>query len=62
LRGSGNATEEDLYAIALPVMRHRIVVNFNAEADGVKPDDVVRLILEKMRGERVSRKLDSVAR
>jgi hypothetical protein len=43
-------------------MRHRIVVNFNAEADGVKPDDVVRLILEKMRGERVSRKLDSVAR
>ena len=62
LRGSGNATEEDLYAIALPVMRHRIVVNFNAEADGVKPDDVVRLILEKMRGDRVSRKLDPVAR
>ena len=62
LRGSGNATEEDLYAIALPVMRHRIVVNFNAEADGVKADDVVRLILEKMRGERVSRKLDPVAR
>jgi hypothetical protein len=37
-------------------------VNFNAEADGVKADDVVRLILEKMRGERVSRKLDPVAR
>jgi MoxR-like ATPase len=32
--------------VALPVMRHRIVTNFNAEADGVSPDDIVRKLLE----------------
>jgi hypothetical protein len=43
-------------------MRHRIVTNFNAEADGVKPDDVVRLILESVRNDGSTRSLDSVAR
>ena len=43
-------------------MRHRIVTNFNAEADGVKPDDVVRLILDSVRAENSSRSLDPVTR
>jgi MoxR-like ATPase len=51
-----------VHAIALPVMRHRIVTNFNAEADGVKSDDVVRLILDAVRNEGSARSLDSVAR
>jgi MoxR-like ATPase len=48
--------------VALPIMRHRIVTNFNAEADGVKSDDVVRLILEAVRSEGSSRALDAVTR
>ena len=32
---------EDVRAVALPVLRHRIVTNFNAEADGVTADDVI---------------------
>jgi MoxR-like ATPase len=32
--------------VALPVLRHRIVTNFNAEAEGVKPDDIVRRLIE----------------
>ncbi|MEO0532236.1 MAG: AAA family ATPase, partial [Planctomycetota bacterium] len=38
---------EDLKAIAAPVLRHRIVTNFNAEADGVTADDVVAALVEK---------------
>ena len=37
---------EDLRAVAKPVLRHRIVTNFNAEADGVTPDDVIERLLE----------------
>jgi MoxR-like ATPase len=29
-------------AVAPAVLRHRIVTNFNAEAEGVKPDDIIR--------------------
>jgi len=62
LEGATHATIDHVHAIALPIMRHRIVVNFNAEADGVKQDDVVRLILESVRAEGSSRHLDPVAR
>jgi MoxR-like ATPase len=34
--------------VALPVMRHRIITNFNAEADGVTTDDIVADLLEKI--------------
>ncbi len=61
LEGATHATIEHVHAIALPVMRHRIVTNFNAEADGVKPDDVVRLILEAVRADGSARSLDPVA-
>ena len=30
----------------LPVLRHRIMTNFNAEAEGIKPDDIVRRLIE----------------
>ena len=35
LYGRNYATTEDVAAVALPVLRHRILTNFNAEADGV---------------------------
>ena len=31
----------DVNAVALPVMRHRIVMNFQGEADGVKVEDLI---------------------
>lgn len=37
---------EDVRAVALPVLRHRIITNFNAEAEGIKPDDIVRLLID----------------
>jgi len=45
---SGRTTPdvEDVRAIAPPVLRHRLVTNFHAEADGVTTDDLVRRLLE----------------
>jgi MoxR-like ATPase len=62
LEGATHATIEHIHKIALPVMRHRIVTNFNAEADNIKSDDVVREILVAVRADGVSRGLDAVTR
>jgi MoxR-like ATPase len=37
---------ENVAAITLPVMRHRIAINFTAQSEGITSDDVVRKILE----------------
>ncbi len=37
---------DDVRAIALPVLRHRIVTNFNAEADNVSHSDIISRLLE----------------
>ena len=36
---------EDVRAVAPAVLRHRLVTNFNAEADGVRPDRIVTDLL-----------------
>ena len=36
---------EDIQALAKPVLRHRLVVNFAAESEGVTPDDVIERLL-----------------
>lgn len=42
-----HATTADLKAVALPVLRHRIILTFNAEAAGVDSDSVLEKIIEK---------------
>ncbi len=44
--GRAHVSVEDVRAVALPALRHRILLNFEAEAEGVDPDDVVRAVLE----------------
>ena len=46
LHGRYYASIDDVRSVAAPVLRHRIITNFNAEAEGVKPDDIVRLLDE----------------
>ncbi len=46
LHGRYCAGSEDIQAVALPVLRHRIIANFNAEADGVSTDAIVEHLLE----------------
>lgn len=40
-------TCEDVKALILPVLRHRILTNFNAESEGVKADDIIKRIIEE---------------
>jgi MoxR-like ATPase len=46
LHGRYYVSCEDIRAVAAPVLRHRILTNFNAEAEGIKPDDLVRRLAE----------------
>jgi MoxR-like ATPase len=48
MQGRFHVTVADLHALALPVLRHRVLLNFHAESDSVTVDDVLKsLIAEK---------------
>ena len=49
LQGRYHATTADVIAVALPVLRHRVITTFNAEAAGVTSDQVVTKLLEQLR-------------
>ncbi len=46
LHGRFYVSGDDIRALAAPVLRHRIVTNFNAEAEGIKADDIVAHLAE----------------
>jgi MoxR-like ATPase len=45
LHGRLNVSCEDIKALALPVMRHRIFTNFTADSEGIGPDDLIKQLL-----------------
>jgi MoxR-like ATPase len=47
--GRSVASIDDVRAVAPPVLRHRILLNFQAEADGIDPDQIVAQLLEAVR-------------
>jgi len=49
LRGRGYVTPEDVKAIGPDVLRHRIITTYEAEAEEVTPDHIVRRIFETVR-------------
>jgi MoxR-like ATPase len=50
LAGRAHVTLEDLASLALPVLRHRILLNYRAEAEGIRVDEVIRRLVELARG------------
>ena len=38
---------DDVKALALPVLRHRVLPNFNAEAEGMKVNDILKKLIEE---------------
>jgi len=46
LKGRYHVSTEDIRQVALPVLRHRIVTNFNAEAEGMRSDTIVKKLIE----------------
>ena len=49
LAGRAHVTREDIEALAAPVLRHRILINYRAEADGVTVDKVIAKLVEHVR-------------
>ncbi|MBX3354071.1 MAG: MoxR family ATPase [Phycisphaeraceae bacterium] len=48
LEGDDHVRPAHLHAVALPVLRHRIITNFNAEADGVTTDRIIEALLSEI--------------
>ncbi len=48
LNGKTAPDIEDVRAVATPVLRHRIVTNFNAEADNVSKVDIIRRLMDQI--------------
>jgi MoxR-like ATPase len=51
LAGRYNVSFDDLKLSALPALRHRVILNFEAQAEGVAADDVVKQIVESVKAE-----------
>ena len=50
LNGRDYVSPEDVQALIFDVLRHRILVNFKAEAEGITADDVTRTLLDDVPG------------
>ncbi|WP_073080566.1 AAA family ATPase [Chitinophaga jiangningensis] len=48
LNGRFAVNMEDIRTMALPVLRHRVLMSFKAEAEGVQPDDVTNILLKNI--------------
>ena len=46
LQGRFNVAVEDIQALAYPVMRHRILINFHAESQKISTDEIIRRLLD----------------
>ncbi|HUS58671.1 MAG TPA: MoxR family ATPase [Planctomycetota bacterium] len=56
LAGRYNVSYEDVRESVLPALRHRLILNFEGEAEGVSADDILRQILEEVPKESSQRK------
>ncbi len=48
LRGRGYVTPQDVKNLAPDILRHRILLSYEAEAEGITSDDVVAQLLDKL--------------
>jgi MoxR-like ATPase len=47
LRGQYHVTPEDVRAMAVPALRHRVITNYFAESEGTDADKIIRAIIKK---------------
>jgi len=45
MKGRYHVSYEDVRALYIPVLRHRVLLNFHAESDKLRPDDVLQQVL-----------------
>ncbi len=46
MQGRHHVSVKDIHALAAPILRHRVIPNFYAEAEGITPDRIVAQLLE----------------
>ncbi len=46
LEGRYYVSHEDIRALAPPVLRHRLKTNFNADAEGISADEIIRRLID----------------
>jgi MoxR-like ATPase len=46
LHGRLHVATEDIRAVAYPVLRHRLVTTFNADAEGITTDQIIKRLIE----------------
>ncbi|HEY2249480.1 MAG TPA: MoxR family ATPase, partial [Planctomycetaceae bacterium] len=49
LAGRYHVDFDDIRAMAIPVLRHRLVLNFHARAEGIDADEIIRRVLKQVR-------------
>lgn len=49
MNGRAHVSEEDIRVMAIPILRHRIILNFEAERQGLSTDDVIVTMLKKLK-------------
>ncbi len=45
LRGSNHVAGDDVVAVATPILRHRLIINFAAQSEGITVDEVIRQLV-----------------
>ena len=48
LDGRYNVSREDIQAVALPSLRHRLILSFEGEAEGIDPDGIIERLLDEV--------------
>jgi len=51
LVGRYNVAFKDIEAVVYPALRHRLILNFEGEAEGVTADAIVRAVLDRVKGD-----------
>ncbi len=49
LRGRNYVSKDDVIAMAYPVLRHRLILNFESEREGVSSDEIVGMLLKEVK-------------
>jgi MoxR-like ATPase len=49
IKGRAHVTIEDIQTLAAPTLRHRILLNYRAEAEGMRVEDVIRKLVENVK-------------
>lgn len=63
LAGRSHVTTDDIVKVAHPVLRHRMIPNYNAEADGIQSDGLIDQLIEHVKKTgQMDQRLDAVVR